>query len=265
MTEVKVTTPRGVVLSATLTEPVDARGAVVVFAHSFLGDRHSAGRFDKLAAAYRAAGYSTMRFDFSGCGESDDDAVTSAHQVEDLRSVCSWLAERGYANQIIHAHSFGASTALKARPTQAKSMVLTSPVTGPMIFDWSEIFSPEQLDELETHGATRIPDDSNDARDWFVITRETLRDLSLNNSAELLSDLEHPVLIIFDADDIEVDIVAPAQEHFAVLPDGSRIQVEHYCHFNDPSQTDRLIELSVKWALIHVSPKVEKKFDRPAD
>lgn len=233
----------------------------MVFAHSFLSDRHSGGRFDKLAAAYRAAGYSTMRFDFSGCGESDDDAITAAKQVEDLRSVCSWLAERGYANQIIHAHSFGATTALKARPAQAKTMILTSPVTGPMLFDWGQIFSPEQLDELEVHGATRIPDDSGGNREWFVITRETLQDLSLTDTTELLSDLKAPVLLVFDADDVELDIVEQAQDHFGSLPAGSRIQVERNSYFSDPEQTSRLVQLSVDWATSMVDPKVMKSVD----
>ncbi|AOZ73342.1 alpha/beta hydrolase [Boudabousia tangfeifanii] len=258
MTEVEITTPRGVRLSATLTEPVDARGAVVVFAHSFLGDRHSGGRFDKLAGAYRAAGYSTLRFDFSGCGLSDDDSVTIAHQVEDLRSVCAWLADRGYQRQVLHAHSFGAVTALRARPPQVNTMVLTSPITGPMLFDWSQIFSPEQLDELEKHGATRIPDDSDGPREWFVITRETLADLSLNDPVDLLSELPYPVLIVFDADDVELDIVSQAQENFAIMPDGSRIHVAHECYFSDLEQTDTLIELSTRWATNKVPARIGK-------
>ncbi|OKL46639.1 alpha/beta hydrolase [Boudabousia liubingyangii] len=263
MTEVEITTPRGVALSGTLTEPVDAKGSVVVFAHSFLGDRHSSGRFDRLAGAYRAAGYATMRFDFSGCGLSGDDAITTAHQVEDLRSVCAWLADRGYANQIIHAHSFGAVTALKARPSQAKTMILTSPVTGPMLFDWSQIFSPEQLDELEAHGATRIPDDGPGPREWFVITRETLLDLSLNKSDELLTDLPYPLLIVFDADDLEVDIVEQAQENFTILPAGSRIHIAHEAQFSDPEQTEALVDISVRWATARVNPRMASRVAKP--
>ncbi|OKL50621.1 alpha/beta hydrolase [Boudabousia marimammalium] len=258
MTEVDIMTPRGIRLSATLTEPVDARGSVVVFVHSFLSDRHSGGHFDKLAAAYRGAGYATLLFDFSGCGLSEDDAITAAHQVEDLRSVCSWLADRGYAHQIIHAHSFGAVIALKAKPPVG-TMILSSPVVGPIFFDWNEIFSPEQLDDLESRRVTRIPDDSEGPREWFVITRDTLKDLSLNDTSELLSDLEAPVSIIFDADDMGLDSIGQAQEAFPLLPNGSTIHVEHACHFANLDECQSLLERSLAWATRHVSPALPKQ------
>ena len=200
-----------------------------------------------------------MVFDFSGCGQSDDDSITTAHQVEDLRSVCAWLADRGYANQIVHAHSFGAVAALQARPVAVKTMVLSSPITGPLFFDWTEIFSPDQLDELEKHGATRIPDDSEGPRDWFIITRETLADLSLNESTKLLSDLDYPILIMFDSDDQELEIVNEAQNAFPLMPAGSRIHVEHNFHFSDPEENDKLVELSISWATRMVNPNVPKQ------
>ena len=105
MTEISIDTARGITLAATLcvpdtadpldlpelstaleagrTAPARHEGAVIL-AHTFLTDRHGlAHRLDELAARYRKAGLTTLQFDFSGLGESDDDVITLAGEIED--------------------------------------------------------------------------------------------------------------------------------------------------------------------------------------
>ena len=89
MSEISIPTSRGVTLAADLVVPVDASNRAVIFAHSFLLDRHGLGWFDAFAKSYRAAGYSTLQLDFSGCGNSSDDVISLENQIEDLRQLAA--------------------------------------------------------------------------------------------------------------------------------------------------------------------------------
>jgi alpha-beta hydrolase superfamily lysophospholipase len=48
---------------------------IVVMAHGFCNDKSSQGRFDRIAEALHREGLSVLRFDFGGCGESDDETI----------------------------------------------------------------------------------------------------------------------------------------------------------------------------------------------
>lgn len=220
MSEVRIITPRGVELAASFVAPVDTRDAAVLFAHGFLTDRHAVGWFDKFGARYRAIGYATLALDFSGCGASDDDVVTTSRQVEDLRAASAWLADQGFTRQIIHAHGTGASAALRARPPHVEAMVATSPVLEPRAISWEQVFSPTQLDQLEATGHTAIPNDAarEGERTQFVIAKETLQDLSMADPVELLTGLTFPALFLFDEVDAERGLAPLSEDARRVLP-----------------------------------------------
>jgi putative redox protein len=252
VSDVRIRTPRGLTLAGTFTNPVDAVDAAVLFSHSFLANRHSGDHFDRLARVYRAAGYATLEFDYSGHGESDDDIITSESQVEDLRAASGWLADQGFDRQLIHGHSFGAVTALLARPPAAATMVLSGAVTGPLNYDWEAIFSPVQLDELEAHGVTTIPDDSPGPRRNFTISKQTLVDLSMISTHDVLDGLGRPVLVIHDADDEQLGLVQMTEENFPRLPAGSHVEVVHGARFGAGENPKALSDLSLAWARTHL-------------
>ncbi|WP_345217178.1 alpha/beta hydrolase [Georgenia halophila] len=250
MAEVEIMTPRGVTLAGTF-EPGDGNSAVL-FAHGFLADRHSSLRFDILASAYRTAGHATLQIDFSGCGASGEDVVTVAGEVEDLRSASAWLAEHDYPDQIVHAHSFGTLAALRSRPRDVAAMVLTGPIMGPMSYPWEEIFSAEQLEDLERHGYARIPDDNEAAaREYSVISKQTLADYSLIDPAELLEHVEVPVLLLHGADDEDGDeLVELSREALPLLPEGSRLEI---VDADGNHRLDAAAEVALSWAAEHLT------------
>jgi putative redox protein len=248
--EVTITTPRGVRLAGTF-EPGPGHRAVL-FAHGFLSDRHSSLRFDILASAYRTAGYATLQIDFSGCGASDEDVVTVTNEVEDLRSASAWLSEQGYPVQVLHAHSFGTLAALRAQPSDVVAMVLTGALTGPMNYPWEQIFSPGQLDELETHGVTRVPDDNEAAtREYSVISRETLADYSLIDQAELLGKVRVPVLFVYGEADEGTDLVAMAREGLALVPTPARLEIIAGAQHGMKDRIDVVAQLALGWFAEH--------------
>lgn len=252
MPEVTITTPRGVTLAGTF-EPGSGSSAVL-FAHGFLSDRHSSLRFDILASAYRTAGYATLQIDFSGCGDSDDDVITVAGEVEDLRSASAWLTEHGYPGQAVHAHSFGTLAALRAHPADVVTMVLTGPLTGPMSYPWEDIFSPHQLEELEELGYTRIPDDNEaSTREYSVISRQTLADYSLIDQADMLGRVRVPVLMVHgESDDNETELVALTREGLPLLPAGSRLEIVDGAAHGMRDRIDVVVESSLTWLAEHL-------------
>ncbi|EEH64348.1 hypothetical protein HMPREF0044_0085 [Gleimia coleocanis DSM 15436] len=248
MSEITIPTPRGINLAGTFVNPVDAKDRAVIFSHSFLADRHSGEHFDRLAAAYRAAGFATLEFDYSGCGTSDNDVITLKHQIEDLHSASSWLAEQGFTRQLLHAHSFGTLPALKACPEPVETMVLTSLVAGPLTIPWDLILDSSQLDDLEKLGHAQIPDDTCPAREHFVISRQTLLDLSLNKTEDLFANVQVPLLIIHDMDDEVRGLIELTQEAFPLLRDGSHVEITRDYSFGLGEGAEFLRSLSVEWA-----------------
>ncbi len=252
MSEVQIVTPRGISLAGTFVDPVDSTNAAVIFSHSFFNDRSSGGYFNQLAGLYRSLGYATLQFDYSGHGASDDDMILVDLQAEDLRSASGWLADQGFTRQILHGHSFGTLAPLRARPNAVSSMILSGVITGPLSFDWEQIFSEGQLDQLERTGRTRVEDDSPNQRSYFEISRQTLQDLSLNEPAELVDNLAYPVLLLHDLDEEQAGLLDMTTDIFSRLPDGSRVEAVRDHSFQADEKVAYLGQLCKKWALQHV-------------
>ncbi|MCD4557823.1 alpha/beta hydrolase [Schaalia sp. lx-100] len=252
MSDVQIVTPRGSTLCGTFINPVDTKDAAVVFSHSVFENRNSGEYFDRLAAAYRAAGYATLIFDYSGHGASDDDIITRELQVEDLRAASGWVSDQGFSRQIIHGHAYGALVALSAHPVAATTMVLFSPVLGPRTYQWESIFSTVQLDELDKHGVTTIPDDLPGNRQNFTISKQTLVDLSMVDQDSLFRRIDYPILIIHDGEDVETGLTQITHDVFPLMADGSRVHIMQDTHFTQDSCPDTLVERVISWAQQHV-------------
>ena len=225
VSRITIQTPRGVSLSGTFTRPVDCRDAAVIFSHTFLSDRHASGMFDMLGRALRRAGYATLSCDFSGHGESGDEIIAFEPLIEDFRSASGWLADQGFERQVCVGHEFGATVALRACPPAVQTFILVSPVLGPLSYDWSVVFSEVQLSDLELHGTTTVPDDSQSVRRQFTISKRTLADMSMVSAEEVLSGLDVPVLITHDSFDSETGLLDRTREAFHMLPDGSVVEM----------------------------------------
>ena len=268
MMEVSIATARGIALAATLgvpdtADPLDlpALGAaledgrkapdrsegLVILAHNFLTDRHGlAHRLDDMAARYRREGLATLQFDLSGLGESDDDVITLAGEVEDIQAVSGWLADRGFTRQAIHANGLGATAALLARPAQVRTVVAVGPVVGPQSILWENVFSSAQLDELDRHGLTRLPDDNPNSRRWDVLSKETLADVSLQSPDKTMADLPWPILVLHGAlTDEFPDTAEAAAEGFPLLREGSRLQ-QVRCDSAEVAH-DEVAQLAISW------------------
>lgn len=73
--------------------------SIIIMCHGFMSSKYSKGRFEKLATAFNKSGHSALLFDFSGCGESDDDILTVEKEVDDLKSAIQFVKSKGYLTE----------------------------------------------------------------------------------------------------------------------------------------------------------------------
>ncbi len=214
MTKVTFKNFRGVTLAGNLYH-ADS-GKIIVMAHGFTGDKSMDGRFDRIAELLQAAGYAVLSFDFSGCGESEDDSLTLEKEVDDLRSAIGFVRSRGYGRVALFGQSLGTLICLRCAGDGIATMVLVGAATDSMKYLWDKFYSPEQMRELGEKGC--ITDaGASPLRKQVVIDRQMLLDFESVNQEELLGNVRCPVLIIHgnnEADEEERQLLerSPARD-----------------------------------------------------
>lgn len=221
--------------------------AAVVMAHGFTGDRSSRGRFDRIARRLQEAGYSALRFDFSGCGESDDDSLTSAKLEDDLRAAIAYTSSLGYSQIALWGHSLGSYICLRAYSPAVATMVLTGALTGPMHYRWADYYSAEQLRELEESGQL-TEHRAVGPRRQVVIDAQMLQDFALIDQPSLLNGVNCPVLIIHgDNDPEERLLLENSRRGIQVLSPESRLEVIPGADHTLMEHLDQVIDLGCSW------------------
>lgn len=91
-----------------------AGGTLLVVCHGFTGSKEGGGRAIAMAEEIGKLGYSTLLFDFAGCGESEGvfSDITLTGHIEDLASSVDYGLEAGFQRVITLGRSFGGTTAL---------------------------------------------------------------------------------------------------------------------------------------------------------
>lgn len=238
--------------------------AVVVLAHGFLSDKSSQGRFDYISRCLNRAGFSTFAFDFSGCGESQDDALTLAKLVDDLECAVREVRRRGYPRVALWGHSLGTRVCVSAQVDDVFAMVLTGAGIGPVHHDWDTFLTPAQRTQLATTGRATFEIEDGPRR-TAVIERQMVADFSSMDQRRTLSRLASPTLIIHgDGDDEEVMLAKISRAGIRHLPNGSRIVVLPGAGHGFFGYIDRVIHLGRGWLTKHAAPFTPRTLDGKA-
>ncbi|MDV3429409.1 MAG: alpha/beta fold hydrolase, partial [Bacillota bacterium] len=168
---------------------------IVILSHGFTSDKYSRGRFERLAKALNLININAFTFDFSGCGESDDDSLNMDKETDDLKSAVNYVKSLGYKKIALYGHSLGTVISLKAFSKEITAMVLSGAGTDSMKYNWNEVFSESQMMELSENGIiTELR--PGEKREKIVIEEQMLRDFEQVNGEILLKNITCPVLII---------------------------------------------------------------------
>jgi putative redox protein len=99
----------------------------VIFVHGFAVDKHeTAGYFDDLVIVF-GNNYRIIRFDFSGCGESEGNLEEKDYEkwADDLKIVVDYVKKTYKGSLYIFAQSMGCFVIALANPTGIKKTIFT--------------------------------------------------------------------------------------------------------------------------------------------
>ena len=221
-----------------------AEDRAVIMMHGFTGDRHEWGKFDKAAQELAAAKYSVLNFDFSGSGESDDDSLTVAKEVDDANSAIAYLQGKGFSKLGLLCLSLGGLVAAKACDRRIKTMALWAPVTQP-VEDPRARYTSEQLQELDETGVITYKRDKGFRR-TLSIDQQMLTDRKTVDPEALLSHIRCPVLIVHGSADNKVPTVGSKKAIYC-LPLESRLVIVPGADHRFEEHVDDFISHTVDW------------------
>lgn len=92
----------------------DGNRGLIIACHGFTGSKEGSGRALAMGEKLAQSGYSTLLFDFTGCGESEGswENISLSGQISDLAAVADWCRRAGFGKIILNGRSFGGTTAL---------------------------------------------------------------------------------------------------------------------------------------------------------
>ncbi len=138
---------QGVKLEGLLAKVPGERGVVVTHPHPLYGGNMHNNVVEAVIKAYREEGYSTLRFNFRGTGQSGGNYDEGVGEREDVRAALSCLADLGKTSLDLAGYSFGVwVNALGLKDfDHIKRTVMVSPPVGFMDFSFLDYNSKIQL------------------------------------------------------------------------------------------------------------------------
>lgn len=179
-------------LSARLDLPVAGEPlACAIFAHCFTCTKNlkAVGR---ITSALAEKGIATLRFDFTGLGESEGDFADTNFKtdVADLVSAAQHLEETREVPEVLIGHSLG-GTAVLAAAQSLDSVAAVATIAAPSSPAHVRKLLDEDIDEIREKGEATVRLEGRP----FTITSEFLDALEEFDLPDSLSSLKKPLLV----------------------------------------------------------------------
>ena len=97
----------------------------VIFCHGFMGDKDENTLFSSLAETLSNHDIGSFRFDFTGCGESEKEALGIQKMDEDLQATRSFLNKIGFKRVFLLGHSLGCVPILRSEDPSSHNILLS--------------------------------------------------------------------------------------------------------------------------------------------
>ncbi|MFW6230940.1 MAG: alpha/beta hydrolase [Nanoarchaeota archaeon] len=214
---------------------------IIIFGHGFAGDKSEEGKFDKAAAALQKKGFSTLRFDFSGCGESSDVPHNTKQWSEDLQVVVDHAKKEGFSTVWYLGYSMGGLIGLR-NADLFERMLLWAPLTGKVSgFEkkyplWKRVFL-FMLRKITLKRTMRW-------RNSIQVSSQMVHDIKTIDQSKLLARIDIPIHIIHGTKDETIPLSYP--EHCReTLPHCTLETLDDGHKFY--KTTDILVKKTVKW------------------
>ena len=235
----------GAELSARLDLPEGPHLATALFAHCFTcGKDVVAAR--RIAARLAAMGIATMRFDFTGLGQSKGDFAETGFlsNVADLTAAAGYLKERGMAPALIIGHSLGGAAVLKGAG-QIESVRAVVTIGAP--FDPGHVTHnfAGALDRIEEDGVAEVDLGGRPIR----IGREFVREVAAEELSAPIANLKRALLVLHAPRDQIVGIENAAEIFMAAKHPKSFVTLDDADHLiTRPADADYAAEVIAAWS-----------------
>ncbi len=192
----------GQALAGRLHLPAVNPVAYAIFAHCFTCSKESRAAAH-ISAALATEGIATLRFDFTGLGESEGDfsETTFSHNVDDVVAAANALRERDRAPGLLVGHSLGGSAALAAA-SQIREVVAVATIGAPVEPRHVARLFGATLAEIEQQGEAKVDLGGRP----FTVRKSFLDDLEAHCNKEKIQALDKALLIFHSPQDRIVDV-----------------------------------------------------------
>jgi uncharacterized protein len=238
---------QGKILRGSLHLPGRSRNTWVVFAHGFTGHRLGPGYlYVRIARELAEIGISSLRFDFSGAGESDGQFqdMTIAAMQSDLLSAIRFIKHKAHpAHIILLGHSLGGCiAALCAKEKGVDGMILLAPVADPLGI-------ARRRKEMIARGHNARGYFENGPHEMGVRFLDGLKDIS---PSEILANHFKGKLILFQGD-ADPSISMSESKMYVDAAQKAGIQSSYHImekadhNFSTVSAHQALLDMIIKW------------------
>jgi len=239
----------GDILSARLDIAEGDSNKYALFAHCFTCSKNlkAVGHVTKSLAE---RGISTLRFDFTGLGQSDGEFANTnfSSNVEDLLAAADYLKAEYKSPSLIIGHSLGGAAVLHAahKLDSVKAVATIGAPSDPTHV--KENFAMK-LDEIEETGEAEV----TLAGRPFKIKKQFLDDLEAAGREDKISTLNRALLIMHAPTDKIVDIDNAAKLYSGAKHPKSFVSLYHADHLlTDPEFSRYAGNLIAQWSSIYL-------------
>ena len=247
MSQIRFQGPAGNELAGHLELPVGEPTAVALFAHCFTCGKDLKAT-TRISRALARRGVATLRFDFTGLGESGGDhaATTFAANVEDLVAAADFLRRELMAPALLVGHSLGGAAVLAAAHRVPESVAVVT------------IGAPASTDHLRALLVRRAPELAAGAETVEVdlggqpvrVGRALLDDLASTRLEERIAELGRALLVMHSPVDLVVGIdharrIFEGARHpksFVALPEADHLLLR------DPADSEYVAAVLCAWS-----------------
>jgi len=251
----------GATLAGKLHPPRGRARGWALFAHCFTCSKDlRAAR--ELSDALAAEGIGSLRFDFTGLGQSEGEFAdtTFSSNVDDLLAAAAYLREQGRAPALLVGHSLGGAAVLTAAPRipECRGVVTLAAPSDPAHV---KQLLGEATPELEAQGEATV----SLAGRKFRIKREFLDDLDEANLPATLDGLGRALLVCHSPQDETVAIEHARRIYQAARHPKSFLSLDGADHLlSNPGDARYAGKVIAAWCTRYLDPEASPRSEGDA-
>ncbi len=221
-----------------------------LYAHCFTCSKNLRA-IGRITASLAAHGIATLRFDFTGLGDSEGEFADTnfTTSVEDFMAATHFLRDNYEAPEIVIGHSLGGAVALAATPDlpKVKSVVTIAAPASPAHI---EKHLAEDLERIHAEGEA----DVQLAGRVITIRDQLLHDIAEVNLADRITELGRPLLVLHSPIDNTVGIENAAEIFTAARHPKSFVSLDTADHLITNDADARYVaEVIASWSTRYIS------------